>query len=251
MKFEHEICIGKNCMPYGIWFFLFAHGISTERLLLLELFVYMIGMEVKNMDCNKVGQLILKLRKEKNMTQKSLAAKMNISDRTISKWERGIGCPDVSLLNELSKILGVNIDQILSGKLELNETDGGNMKKVKFYVCPFCGNVICSTGEAEISCCGRKLKALAAGRSDSLHEIQVEEIEDEYYVTIQHDMDKQHYIAFAACVSYDRVLLVKLYPEQSPQLRFPRLSGGELYLFCSRHGLIKIGKIGSQQITNK
>ena len=65
------------------------------------------------MDCNKVGNLIMTLRKEKGMTQKALADKMNLSDRTISKWERGIGCPDVSLLHELSDILGVNIENIL------------------------------------------------------------------------------------------------------------------------------------------
>ena len=109
------------------------------------------------MDCSKVGNLIYTLRTEKGMTQKALANAMNISDRTISKWERGAGCPDVSLLRELSDILGVNIEKILLGDLEPNKKDGGNMKRIKFYVCPVCGNVISSTGMAEISCCGRKL----------------------------------------------------------------------------------------------
>lgn len=63
------------------------------------------------MDCSKVGNLIYTLRTEKGMTQKALANAMNISDRTISKWERGAGCPDVSLLRELSDILGVNIEK--------------------------------------------------------------------------------------------------------------------------------------------
>ena len=85
------------------------------------------------MDCDKVGKLLLSLRKEMGLTQKALAGAMNISDRTISKWERGIGCPDVSLLRELSQILGVNIEKILLGDLEPNETDGGNMKKIRFY----------------------------------------------------------------------------------------------------------------------
>ena len=48
------------------------------------------------MDCSKVGNLIYTLRTEKGMTQKALANAMNISDRTISKWERGAGCPDES-----------------------------------------------------------------------------------------------------------------------------------------------------------
>ena len=67
------------------------------------------------MDCKKIGSLIYELRKDKNMTQKQIADLMNISDKTISKWERGLGCPDISLLPELSQILGVSIDQILSG----------------------------------------------------------------------------------------------------------------------------------------
>jgi transcriptional regulator with XRE-family HTH domain len=67
------------------------------------------------MDCGKVGKLILYLRKEKNMTQKEVADAMKISDKTISKWERGLGCPDVSLLSELSHILGVNIEKIRGG----------------------------------------------------------------------------------------------------------------------------------------
>jgi len=94
------------------------------------------------------------LRKEKNMTQKELADAMSLSDRTISKWERGMGCPDVSLLSELSKTLGVNIEKILSGDLNPNDKDGGNMKKLKFYVCNTCENVLFSTGKADISCCG-------------------------------------------------------------------------------------------------
>jgi len=121
------------------------------------------------MDCSKVGKLIFNLRKEKSMTQKELAEAMNLSDRTISKWERGIGCPDVSLLHELSNILGVNIEKILSGDLAPNDADGGNMKRVKFHVCTNCGNVLFSTGEAEISCCGRKLAPLNVNSEDESH----------------------------------------------------------------------------------
>ena len=98
------------------------------------------------MDCAKVGGLIAGLRKEKKWTQKQLADAMNISDKTISKWERGLGCPDVSLLNQLSGILNVNIEQILLGDVEPKTTDGGNMKKAKFYVCPSCNAVMTSTG---------------------------------------------------------------------------------------------------------
>ena len=87
------------------------------------------------MDCRKVGELIQKLRKERGWTQKYLADKMNISDRTVSKWERGLGLPDVGLLKNLSDIFGIDLGKMLDGDLNERETDGGNMKKVKFYFC--------------------------------------------------------------------------------------------------------------------
>lgn len=194
------------------------------------------------MDCSKVGKLILNLRKEKRMTQKELDDTMNISDRTISKWERGVGCPDVSLLHELSHILGVNIEKILAGDLEPNGADGGNMKKVKFYVCPTCQNTLFGTGEAEVSCCGRKLIPLISQYENSQHEMIVNEVEDDLYITIQHEMTKEHFISFVAYVLTDRVLFVKLYPEQMAEVRFPKMYGGDIYFYCNKHGLRKKGK---------
>lgn len=68
------------------------------------------------MDCKKVGQLIKKKRLEKKMTQQELAGKLHITDRAISKWERGLGAPDISLLQDLSNILGLSISDVLSGE---------------------------------------------------------------------------------------------------------------------------------------
>lgn len=195
------------------------------------------------MDCSKVGKLILKLRKEKGITQATLANAINVSDRTISKWERGGGCPDVSLLPELSEYLGVNIEKILTGALNPNETDGGNMKKIKFYSCPTCGNAMFSTSEAEISCCGRKLKPMEAMEDNTPQKLKAERVEDDLYITLDHEMAKEHYISFAACVSYDRVLFIKLYPEQAPELRIPYMPKAQIYLCCNTHGLIKLDKI--------
>lgn len=189
------------------------------------------------MDCIKVGKLILNLRKEKGLTQKQLADAMNISDKTISKWERGLGCPDVSLLHEVSRVLGVNVEKILLGDLEPNDTDGGNMKKIKFYVCPNCGNIMTATGEAELSCCGRKLVALISKPTNDVHDLEIEEVEDDYYITFSHEMSKEHYISFVAYVTCERVLLIKLYPEQSGEVRFPKMRKGKLYFYCSQDGL--------------
>ena len=197
------------------------------------------------MDCLKIGNLLLRLRKEKGITQQSLAAILNVSDRTISKWERGIGCPDISLLRALSSVFNIHIEKILLGDLEANELNGGNMKKTKFYTCSECTSTLCSTGNSEISCCGRKLQPLVANSPDKDHQVSVEKIENDFYITLYHAMSKEHYISFAAYVTYDRVLLIKLYPEQDPTVRFPQMTGGILYVYCSAHGLIKYDKLNN------
>ena len=198
------------------------------------------------MNPEKIGSLIFQLRKEKNLTQKQLGEKLELSDKTISKWERGLGCPDISLLRDISKIFNVNIEKILLGDLQENDINGGNMKRIKFYVCPNCGNVINSTGDGDFSCCGRKLEALVPKVMDENHSINIEEVENDYYVEINHEMTKDHFISFVAYVTYDRVLLIKLYPEQSPTVRFPRLCGkferGKFYMYCNQHGLLMKGK---------
>lgn len=192
------------------------------------------------MDNQKVGNLIYCLRKEKGVTQKALAEQLFISDKTISKWETGQGCPDISLLGSLSEIFDVNIEKILQGELSPNLKDGGNMKRVKFYVCPSCGNLMSATGEAEFSCCGRKLTPLKAQTIDEMHQIKVDVVEDDYYLTFDHDMRKDHYLQFFAYVDYDRVTLIKLYPEQGGEVRFPRRGRGKIYFGCSQHGLFRL-----------
>ena len=73
------------------------------------------------MNYEQIGKFIQKKRKEKNLTQKELAQKLNITDKAISKWERGLGCPDVSILELLAKELDVSILEILKGRIIENE----------------------------------------------------------------------------------------------------------------------------------
>jgi len=68
------------------------------------------------MNVEKMGQLISELRKTRKMTQKDLASKLNVSDKAVSKWERGLSCPDISLLSLLSDILGITINELLKGE---------------------------------------------------------------------------------------------------------------------------------------
>jgi len=145
----------------------------------------------------------------------------------------GVTCANAKLYGAF----GVNVERILDGDLNQNDKDGGNMRKIKFYACSICGNVSFSIGEAEISCCGRKLAALTVGAESESHSMLVEEIEYDYFVTIDHEMTKEHYISFVAFAGYDRVLLIKLYPEWNAELRFPQMSGDKLYAYCVKHGL--------------
>jgi transcriptional regulator with XRE-family HTH domain/desulfoferrodoxin (superoxide reductase-like protein) len=192
-------------------------------------------------DNSQVGKLIRGLRAEKGMTQRQLAEQMGITEQAVSKWERGLGGPEISLLPALSSILGVNIEKILAGELQPNDNDRGNMKRIKFYVCPDCGGILTSTGEAEISCCGRKLNALKAEKGNENHMMNIQKVEDDYYVTVDHEMSKEHYISFVAYVGYDRVLLVRLYPQQNAEVRFPQMQGSKIFAYCNRHGLWEKG----------
>lgn len=67
------------------------------------------------MDTIKIGSFIMELRKKKNMTQKELADKLGITDRAILKWENGRGLPDHSLILDLANILGVSVNELLTG----------------------------------------------------------------------------------------------------------------------------------------
>lgn len=191
------------------------------------------------MDVVKIGNFIKELRKENGMTQKELADVLCITDRAVSKWETGAGCPDISVLPRLAAVLGVTAEQLLKGDLQLSLQDGGNMKRIKFYRCETCGNVLTSTGEAEIICCGRKLHPLVAQPMDEMHCVQSEIIEDEAFITIRHDMKKDHFISFVAWSGYDRVMLVRLYPEQNAEVRIPLPRRGTLYVCCSKDGLFQ------------
>lgn len=189
------------------------------------------------MNCEKVGELIRSLRIECGLTQKQLADAMNISDKTVSKWERGLGCPDISLLPKLSLLLKVNIEKILEGDLNPNELLGGNMGMTQFYVCPECRNMMTSTGNAFISCCGRTLEALTAQKASEAHALQIQTIEDEWYIETIHEMTKSHYISFIAFATGEKVHIVKQYPEWGIHLHLPKMGHGKLYSYCTQHGL--------------
>lgn len=171
------------------------------------------------------------------MTQLELAQRLCISDKTVSKWETGKGYPDITLLEPIAASFGVSVTELLSGNAVSNANVSGNMLRSKFYVCPICGNVIHTMGEAVIQCHGIQLLPCQAEEPDEKHRIKTQKVEDEYFVTIDHEMTKQHYISFIAALSPDRIQMVKLYPEGNPEARFQIRGIKSILYFCNRDGL--------------
>lgn len=191
------------------------------------------------MDLIKNGKLLCDLRKAKGMTQKEVADKLGIVPKTVSKWETGHGFPDVSALSALADILGVSERNLLSGNITRNMKETGNMKKTKFYVCPYCGAILQGTGNSKIMCCDKLLEPIKIVQSDNEHKITVSDIENDFYIEFAHEMTKEHFIEFVACVLVDRVLTVRLYPEQASAVRFPKMYGSKIYYYCNKHGLFE------------
>ena len=187
------------------------------------------------MNQENIGMLIRNLRTEKGMNQAELAEKLHISNKTVSKWECGCGAPDISLFPALSELLGVDFSALFTGKIEEKTVDTGNLKRISFYICPNCGNLITSTSLASVSCCGRVLAAEKLQQAGD--EIRVELIDREYQITSDHPMDRDHYISLLALRSGDTFLLRKLYPEWNIALHLPFVPGAMLIWYCSKHGL--------------
>lgn len=192
------------------------------------------------MDSYVTGTTIKQLREKRNFTQLALANMLGVSDKTVSKWETGKGYPDITLLEPLANALSVSVSELLSGTAVTNTNKGFNMKRCFFYVCPVCSNVIVSTGETVVCCHGITLPPLMAEQTDDGHKITVQNVEDEYYVTVNHDMSKSHYISFFAALSDNSAEIVKLYPEGNAEARFKRSRTSSIFAFCNKHGLFKI-----------
>ena len=86
------------------------------RGLFFKICLYIIVVGGENMDQQKIGKFISELRKKKGLTQKQIAEKLLISEKTVSKWECGNGMPDVSLMIPLCEILEISVNELLSGE---------------------------------------------------------------------------------------------------------------------------------------
>ena len=122
---------------------------------------------------------IKRLREKQNLTQAELAERIGVSSKTISKWETAKGLPDVSLLQPLAQALNISLIELMNGEHIINRNTSANMLRTKFHVCPVCGNIIHSTGDSVISCCGITLPALEAEEAEADAYDEDDEILDE------------------------------------------------------------------------
>ena len=189
------------------------------------------------------GTVIKELREKHDFTQAQLAYKLNVSDKTISKWETGKGYPDISLLEPIAKVFGISITELISGHEIQNVNISANMLRSYYYVCPVCGNMIHTMGEAVIHCHGILLTPCQAEKPDECHQIHYEIIEDEYYVQIEHEMTKQHSISFISAVSSDKIQMAKLYPEGNAEVRFKINGVKKILFYCNKDGLFSINVV--------
>ena len=191
------------------------------------------------MDIYITGATIKALREKNGLTQTRLADILGVSSKAVSKWETAKGLPDISLIEPLANALGVSVIELMSGNTVTNKNLSSNILRSKFYVCPLCGNIIRTVGDAVISCCGIALPSLKAEETDDNHKIIIEKVEDEHFISINHDMSKGHYISFVAYLTTDRVQFVKFYPEGNADTRMQLRGRGVLYIYCNKHGLMK------------
>ena len=191
------------------------------------------------MDKYVTGAIIKRLREGRGMTQADLARKLFVSEKAVSKWETGKGYPDISILEDLASALGISVIELFAGSDVSNQNRAFDMKRVVFYVCPVCGNVIASTGEAVVSCCGVTLPALEVEEPDDEHHISISTVEDEWLVRVDHPMDKRHFISFIAAAGEDGVDIRKLYPEGAAECRFSKRMTRYIYCYCNRNGLFR------------
>lgn len=186
------------------------------------------------------GAVIRELREKKKMTQLQLAEKLGVSDKAVSRWETGKGYPDITLLESIADAFDISVTELISGNTVYNANVSANMLRSLFYVCPVCGNVFHSMGEAVIHCHGIQLTPAEAEEINGDHMVSIEQVEDEYYVQIAHEMTKKHYISFVAAMSSDRMQMVKLYPEGNAETRFKIKGVKRIYFYCNRDGLFTL-----------
>ena len=193
------------------------------------------------MNAEKTGSLIRSLRIKKGLTQKELAHMICVTDKAVCKWEKGRGCPNITLISQLSKVLEVDIQSILQGYLDKNKKIGENMNHLKFYKCPTCGNLVTSIKSVELSCCGNKLSPVSAQtRREPEYQPVIQEFDGQYSIKFNHPMTKSDYISQVIVVRYDQIMTVNLFAESEAIITIPQVRGIRLFVITNKSELIAV-----------
>lgn len=193
------------------------------------------------MNAEKTGKIVKDARIKKGMTQKELAEKINVTDKAICKWETGHGCPDITILSQLSKVLEIDIQCILRGELVKNKSVAGNMNRCRFYRCQTCGNLVTSIKAIDVSCCGNKLFSVEAHKSDEEKYLPIiKEFDGQYTISFNHPMTKEDYIAHLITIQYDKILVANLFAEQEAIVTVPQIGGLKLFIITNKGELLAL-----------
>lgn len=119
--------------------------------------------------------------------------------------------------------------------------------ELKIKKCDSCGALVkviedCNCDNCGIQCCEKEMRLLKPNSVDAAvekHVPQYEKVEDEIFVTVNHVMEKEHFIEWICLVADNKEYMVKLYPEQNAEVRFPYIPGSCIYAYCNKHGLWK------------
>ena len=190
------------------------------------------------MDQVKTGALIKRFRTQMGLTQRQLAGRIGVSDKAVSKWERGNGCPDVSLLAALAETFSTEVGVLLTGELDKKEKDRGSMKHLRFYLCKECGNVVAAASGAAVVCCGARLAAETPVRAEADEMLKTEETGGELFVSSDREMTKRDYVPFVAYVGDSVFILCRQYPEWGLQAHLPVFRSGRLVWYSPGRGLL-------------
>lgn len=115
--------------------------------------------------------------------------------------------------------------------------------ELKLKKCSICGNVVKVYNDIKINCCNKEMIDIISNTEDCAIEKHIptyEKVEDEIYVKVNHVMEKEHYIEWLCLVAENREYIVKLYPEQNAEARFPYIKDSTIYAYCNKHGLWKV-----------
>ena len=160
---------------------------------------------ISSMNQEKIGKLIANLRKQKGLTQGELGAKVGVGDRAVSKWERGITCPDISIINELSSILGITSDELLKGELNNKELIDNSKPKFNKKILLLIPIFIFAIGIALFIINRNKGEVYLLKSADSNYSIEGKALfkNNKIYVVIDEIVFKDKYLAKTEIQSYE------------------------------------------------